>query len=245
VTRPFDRLRDDLFTAVASVAAPVVLVEIPGDHPVADLIRALERAQFPDVEAFLTDEVESRCRFLAVVDRSGPEPALAFATRVSSPRFGPTPPRPDETGLPMLDEVLAVNEGIDAPALVAHYGQRGVDVARCVAVETNFRLAPTRDAPTGLRWSDHAYVGVFDLLMEGPPGGKGVFAHANEATVRSLGAIDLTFEAVMGRPDLVSPAAQQGEADDRYAPGYIDLTEHSRRVFRQLEPLSAPKVVLA
>lgn len=233
---------DELLRRVRAEAggAPVAVAWIAPDHPLADVVRALEARWFPDIAGFTSPEVEARCRFLVVADIGGPS-SIAHVMRTSTLRGGPDP-APGTVGIPMADEVVEANEGITAEEVVAHYRDRDVDLRRCLAVETNIRVSASPASPTGLRWSDHAYIAVFQEVMRGPEGERGIFAHLNEAAVRSLGAIGVTHEPFARREGLRSPAAQEGTFDDRYAPAFIPSTPGNVGVFRDLEALASPLV---
>lgn len=226
--------------AGAGEAAPVGVAWIAPDHALADVVRTLEARWFPDIAGFTSPDVEARCRFLVVVDLAEPA-SIAHVMRTSSRGRGPDP-APGTVGIPMADEVVEANEGITADDVVAHYRDRDVDLRRCQAVETNIRVSRSPAAPTGLRWSDHAYIAVFRDVMRGPEGERGVFAHLNAAAVRSLSAIGITHEPFAGQEGLRSPAAQEGTFDDRYAPAFIPSTPANVGVFRDLEALAAPEV---
>lgn len=244
-------LRDPVDTRalVAEVAArapdePVAAAWVPSSHPMADVVRALERRVFPDIDAFMTAEVEARSRFLAVADLSGTG-QIVHAFRVTSPRYGPPPDTAVTSGIPMVDEVIEVNPGTSLDRVRAHYADREVDLARCIAVETNFRIERGA-SPSGLRWSDVGYIAIFLEVMRGSAerGRRGVFAHLNSSAVHSLTAVGVEPEPFAGDPSLHSPASAEGEVDDSYAPSFIPDTEVNVSVFEALAPLGGAIVDL-
>lgn len=244
-----DARRSELVAAVAAGAtgSEVGVAWVPPGDPGADVVRTSEAQVFPDIAGFMTDAVESRCRFVAVVDLAQGAHRLVHAFRVSSLRFGPSGDGGDSViGIPMVEEVVEANPPITMDEVVGHYRDRGIEMSDCVAVETNFRIAPDGTAPSGLRWSDYGYIAVFRELVRDleRPGDRGVFAHLNAAARHSLGAVGIEPEAFAGRSGLRSPAGQEGTYDDRYAPSFLHATEAHVQVFRDLEPVAAPEVDL-
>lgn len=241
-----DEERARLLDHVASEAGtePVVVAWVHPDASAANVIRTMEAEVFPEITAFMSDEVEERSRFLVVVDRAE-EPRLVHVFRVTGGRFGPAPASGDVIGIPMVDEVIEANDDVTAAEVLAYYREHGIDLWRCIAVETNFRIAGGR-AASGLRWSDYAYLGAFGELMRGEdyPNDRGIFAHMNEPAVRSLAAIGVTSDPFAGRPELRSPAAQEGTYDDRYSPLFIPPTPEILGVMREIVPLAAVEVVI-
>lgn len=232
--------------AAAAPGAPVAVAVIAPTHPAADLVRALEADAFPDIPAFLTDEVEARSRFVAVVDLGAIDPGVRHVLRVTCVRFSEAPVAPGTVGLPMVDEVIEAND-LDADEVIAHYADRGIELANSIAVETNARVSASAAAPGGLRWSDFGYITVFQILLATPAvpdRRKGIFAHFNDAAVRSLSATGVVLESFARRDGLHTPAAQQGETDDRYSPRFIDWTDHNVGIFLELESLAAPTIEL-
>lgn len=241
-----DEERGRLLARVVAEAGdePAVVAWVHPEASAANVIRTLEAEVFPEISAFMSDEVEERSRFLTVVDLGEEGPRLAHVFRVTGSRFGGKPPRPsDEIGIPMVDEVIEVNEDVTVGEVHDHYRAQGIDLGMCIAVETNFRLAGGA-APSGLRWSDLAYISAFCELMRGEdyPPDRGIFAHMNEAAIGSLAAIGVAAEPFNGRPELRSPAAHEGTYDDRYAPTFIPPTPEILGVMRELVPLAVPEV---
>lgn len=223
---------------------------IPPDHPGADVVRAEEARVFPDIVGFMSDEIEARCRFLVVIDLAS-ETGLTHAFRVSSLRYRDGARPGDRTdsatiGIPMVDEVIEANPPLTAAEVEDFYRTRGIGLELCIAVETNLRVTPQGSAPSGMRWSDYGYIALFQEARERPDviDGRGVFAHLNEAARRSLDAVGAEAEPFLGRPDLRSPAAQEGTFDDCYSPSFLPPTEVNLRVFGQLAEVGAPEVRL-
>lgn len=229
----------DLVAAFPDEAVAVAWID--PTHPHAEVVRRYEVVAFPDIAAFTPPEVEARCRFLAVVDLAAGEVVHGF--RVSSARFGPDVVDDSSSGVPMVDEVVEVNASITLAEVRDRYRRQGVDIATCVAVETNFRVVGGH-APSGLRWSDLGYVAVFlELMVDGVTSGeRGVFAHLNEAARQSLRAIGVEAQPFAGDPELRSPASQEGTFDDRYAPAFVPDTDENVAVFQALTALAAPSL---
>lgn len=242
------RRRADLVREVLSgaPAAEAVVGWVPPDHPGADVVRTEEARVFPDIVGFMSDEVEARCRFLVVVDPAS-ESGLTHAFRVSSLRYGPRGATEGELiGIPMVDEVIEANPPLTAAEVEDFHRARDIRLEYCIAVETNLRVTSEGSAPSGVRWSDYGYIALFQEA-KGPPevdGGRAVFAHLNAAARRSLDAVGAECQPFLGRPELRSPAAQEGTFDDRYSPSSIPSTEVNLRVFGQLAEMGAPEVRL-
>lgn len=238
---------EDRLVAEARAAAPGeagVAVWLDPAHPAADVVRELELEIFPDVESFLTPEVERRCRMLAVVDLTGAG-EVKHCFRVSACHFGSGEIDPDSSGMAMIDEVIDANPGITLEMVVDHYRARGVDLRRCIAVETNFRVSKGT-APHGLRWSDVGYMALGREVLEGTEGGgaHGIFGHMNEGTVRSLAAIGVELEPFCGDATLRSPTSRVGSVEDRFSPLFVAETEGHLEIFRSIGSLVPPSVVL-
>lgn len=238
---------EDRLVAEARAAAPGeagVAVWLEPAHPAAEVVRELELQIFPDVASFLSPEVERRCRMLAVVDLSGAG-EVKHCFRVSACHFGPDEIDPESSGMPMIDEVIDANPGITLEMVVDHYRARGVDLRRCIAVETNFRVSRGK-APHGLRWSDVGYMALGKEVLEGTEGdgAHGIFGHMNEGTVRSLAAIGVELEPFCGDETLRSPASRVGSVENRFSPLFVAETEANLEVVRSIGSLVPPSVVL-
>lgn len=237
----------DLVQAVRdrTSATPVALWMDAG-HPGADLVRTLEARAFPEILGFSTPDVERRCRFLAIVDLATDPAAIAHVVRISSARFAPA--TDDDAGpswgIPMVEEIVAANDGITLDEVEAHFTARGVDLTCCIGIETQYRLLDTQP-PTGIRWSDYGYIAVLRMMRRLPqdPERCGMFAHLNPATLRSLAVAGFVHEPFAGRDDLRTPGPEPGTFDDRYVPAFIPLAANLPQ-FGDLDAIGATEVVL-
>ncbi len=237
-------LRADLVRSVGAGAPgeEVAVGWVESTDPRAEVVRDLEACALPDIGAFLTPEVERQCRFLVVVDLRAGRTDIAHAYRVSSPRYHE--PDASSAGMPTIDEIVATNPEVSLDEVRAHYDRTGFELSGCIAVESSFRVAARSEGVNGMRWSDYGYVALFlELVRDADDDGRrGVFAHANEATVRSLKTIDISVEPFLGRPELRSPSSQPGTHDDAYSPVFIPARGRNDEVFRSLEAVAAAEV---
>lgn len=235
---PADRAAPLMAAARRLAEDEVVLLWLDARDPRAEVVRALELQAFPEIEAFLDDDVERWCRFLVVVDVEPASPAIGHVFRVSGHRFGPQDS--SEIGMPTIDEIIEANPEVTLEEVFAYYEEDGFDLRASIAIETSLRVDAPRRGARGVRWSDIGYVELFREANRGQGDDvvPGVFAHVNQGSVRSLAGIGIQVDRFLGRDDLRSPAGQEGTFDDRYFPAFISGGGQNGVIFRSLDALA-------
>jgi hypothetical protein len=222
----------------------LVALWVAADDASADALRTLESRAFPGVEGFITPAVERASTFLVLLDRRVGEDAIVHVMRASGPMLQGARRRlepGDGTGFVMVDEIVASGQGVTAGAFADHAAAAGLDLDRCVAVETHFRVAETPKRG-GLRAGSLAYLALFaQFVAHGfAPGRSAVFAHVNEASLRSFRALGVRPEPFMGRAGLRSPAAEPATFEEGYAPVTIPVDAALVERIRAAIPFAAP-----
>lgn len=122
-----------------------------------------------------------------------------------------------------------------------YYTERGVDIADCVSVETNFKVKKAEHY-NGLPMSQVGYVAIFNQLEEALQANPlFVFASVNSQAVQSFALVGLEYEPIAGRSDLRIPVSED-EFDDDYTGVAIPSTPKNLEVFKSLTPLGAQSV---
>lgn len=228
----------------------LIALWVPADDPSADAVRELEARAFPGIDAFLDPAVERASTFLVLLDRRGDEDAIVHALRATGPMLLSPARRAaavadDSTGFVMVDEIVASGQGVTAAHFARRMTRSGFDLDRCIAIETHFRV---RDVPKrhGLRPGSLSYIAVFAefVARASAPGRSAVFAHVNEASLRSFRALGVRPEPFLGRADLRTPAGEPGTFETGYAPVTIPVdAELSARIGAAI-PFAAPTIHL-
>lgn len=219
-----------------------VHLQVPSDHPAADIVRALEAEALPDTAAYLTPEVERCCQFLVIVDlRPGIE-RIVHCTRVSGPQFlGAERPREGHSGIVVVDELIDAGM-ITLEELHRHYSATGRDPETFIGVETNFRVGAREADHHGVRASDMGYLAIFAMLVR--LDSQGVCAHINEASRRSFERIGFDFEPLCGRGDLRSPGATEVEIAEDFRPTFLPGVPDVIPVLTRIALFTPPLVAL-
>ncbi len=227
---------------LAPEGAEFVHLQVPSDHPAADVIRGLEAEALPDTAAYLTPEVERCCQFLVLVDlRPGVE-RIVHCTRVSGPQFlGGEPPQEGHSGIVVVDELIDAG-AITLDEVRGHYRSTGRDPETFIGVETNFRVGAREADHHGIRAADLGYLAIFAMLIR--LGSQGVCAHINEASRRSFERIGFAFEPLCGRADLRSPGATEDEIAEDFRPTFLPGVPDVIPVLQRIALFTPPLVAL-
>lgn len=194
-------------------------LRIATDDARADVIRELEAAVFPGIDAFLSPEVEQFCHFLVIVDLRPDVRRIVHCVRISGPQFAPgVQPADGTTGIVMVDELIGSGQGLTAEEFQRYYAGRGVDATSLIGVETNFRVGDREADHEGLRSADMAYLALFALVLR--LGSDGVCAHINEPARKSFDRVGLDYEPLCGR-ELHAPASTPGDLDLDYRATFL------------------------
>lgn len=222
-------------------------------HPFSNIIRTLEAntPEFIGIEKIVTDEIEQRSRFFALIDTRRGADRIIHATRISGAAFGDFEQQDSDrnegqsTGFIAIDELIDSDQDFSLKDFLDYYEKRGVNLNSCISVETNFTVGEKvkTDIP-GLRVSDLGYTALFTLLERKglEPNRTSVFAFINENTSHSLGTVlGIEFEPLAGRDDLKVPGIEGG-FDDRFWPVRIPITDKVVDIFTQLKEVAAAEV---
>lgn len=221
---------------------------VRSSHPISNLVRTLEAKVFPEIPA-LMEPFEDESVFLTLIDTRPGTERVVHAFRLSSlaisgKGMGADASRRCTFGMALIDDLLSSGQGLDVDAFVGHYEGRGVDLTKCVSVETNFTVGNRVSTESGLRVSDLGYIAIFQLVkqLSGLEHNACVFAHLNEPAVASLGQIGVTNRPIAGRDDLKTPTIGETEFDEKYRPAEIPGSKENIEVFRALVPFAAPEI---
>jgi len=222
-------------------------VWLPQESEYADLIRTLECEKFPEI-ADVMRPFEKQSVFLALVDNRPEVQRIVHAFRLTSLSHADMEiPEGDTTGVALLDDIIDSDQDLTASEVKDYYEKQGIDLAKCVSVETNFRVGEKVKVEDGLPVSQKGYLAIFRELERGGvhEGNAAVFAHLNRPAVSSLGMAGVEYGPLAGREDLQTPTVTpdgQRIFDDKYRPVAIIATSHNVQVFQDLMPFAAPEV---
>lgn len=240
-----DSLEQELFTYIEeeSGGAPdVYTVWLQPDHPFSNIIRQHEVEIFPEIPE-IVEEYEDLCLFLAVVDMRASSPKVVHGFRFSGKldEDKEIPPEVAKTGMPFIDDIIQSGQGLTTEGFTEYYEQNGIDLNKCISVETNFRIREADDY-NGVPISQVGYLALFNHVDElGVDSDASIFAHLNTPAIKSLGAIGVTHQDIAGVPKLKTPTIG-GEFDTNYSPVDIPFSKENVEIFRQLAVICAPKI---
>jgi hypothetical protein len=218
---------------------------IKQNHEYANIIRTLEAQVFPEIPDVM-EGFEEQSVFLALVDTREESQRVVHAFRLSSIRLTGQEelPEGDKTGIALIDDIVESDQGVTADAFKQYYAEQGVDLTKCISVETNFRVGDKVESPSDIPVTQLGYISVFQAVeklgMEGED--AAIFAHLNEPAITSLDAVGISYQPVMGREDLRTPTVGDKPFDDNYKPVAIPATPENVTIFKNLVPFAAPQV---
>ncbi len=226
-------------------------VWISTKHTYSNLIRTLEAGtpEFEGIEKIVTPSAEARTKFFALIDTRQGHDRVIHATRISGSVFEESFSIDDleeGTGFIAINELVASGQNFSAQEFIDYYESIGVNLDSCIGVETNFTVGERSETGIdGIRVSDLGYISLFNQIEKKglTVGGAGVFAFINDKTERSLAAIGITFEALAGRDDLLTPDIDGG-LTDKFKPVIIPTSADNVHIFKSLQPFAAEEIEL-
>lgn len=209
---------------------------ISPSHPYSNFIRGHEAPYFPEVNDF-PSELEDDTLLFALVDTRAESDRVVHVGTISGPGlWRPTSTdtlkgeyEPNKTGFLFVDELISLGN-FTAAEFEAYYHEKGYDLSKCIAVETNVKVGPSAPKFDGLRTVDLGYLTLFGLIERGAPdiGGAAVFASINRASAISFGRVGIGYEPLMGKSDLLTPESRLGRVS---MPVAIPYDENYKTLF--------------
>ncbi|HUA13106.1 MAG TPA: hypothetical protein VL989_01235 [Candidatus Sulfotelmatobacter sp.] len=239
---------DRQLTQLAMVQCPdedIVGVWIRPYSKYANFVRSYEASYFPEVEN-VSDEDEDSTLFFALVDTRPESSRVVHAATItglqydtSVNQFTSAGSTKKETGFYTVDELIKLGN-FTIKDFRKFYKDRGIDVSKSMAVETNFRIGERTEPYHYLKMADIAYVLFYRMLEKRLPKKETVvFATVNQASIDSFNRFGIEFEPLMGRTDFVTP-----ESDEVRDSIPIALTRDANRdLFGNID-LSIPEIVV-
>ncbi len=230
------KLEADLVNLVAAThSQEIVACWIGAASSFADLARGLEAAQFPEMPELMARH-EAKATFLALVDSRPDQSRVVHVMRLSSTAIDADG---QCTGPALVDVLVASGQGLTWTVVRDYFDQAGIEHSRCIAVESNFRVGPKVDTPSGLPTADIAYMSIYNewLQFGGLPDRSVIFAHVNRASLISFRRIGFEVRAAFAREELRTPTLGGG-FDESYQPVEIPLSPLNARLFEELRPLA-------
>ncbi|CAN5409887.1 hypothetical protein BH09PAT4_BH09PAT4_01620 [soil metagenome] len=217
-----EELEDGLVAKVAE-AYPgekgIVATWINSKSSFANFVRTHEAAYFEEVEEVSEDD-EADTLFLALVDMRGEEGKVVHGATVTGLTYDPTEKKlalrsemmTDETGLYTIDSLIGLGN-FTAQEFKDYHAAKGINVANCIAVETNFRIGNKVEVFNGFGAADLAYLELFSLVEKTNDNisTAAVFASINKASISSFDRAGLDYEPLMGRTDLKTEESMLGK----------------------------------
>jgi hypothetical protein len=224
----------------AGLTGQVVATWISPRHKFANVIRNYEAKYFPEV-ADLDDTTEDETLFLALVDtREGSDRVVHAATISSGTALNNPEARSDDrhgdeehTGFYSIDDLIDMGN-FTKEEFVDYYTSRGIDLSKCIAVETIFRIGDKVKGFNGLRIADLTYLMIMKMFMAGQPeiNKSGIFANINRATAISFKWAKLNYQPLMGRRDLKTSDSLRGLD---FTPIIIPFDDNNHPIFEKIE----------
>ncbi len=209
----------DLAKARYPAVEGFVSMWITPKNRLANFVRMNEAVHFPEVKD-VSEEDEEHTLFFAVVDTRPTSNRVvhgATITGVSYKNEGEVivdGPEQDEksTGMYTIDSLIELGN-FSAQEFYDYYHEKGIDLRKSIAVETNFWIGDRVDSFNGMRPVDLAYLACFRMVDRRDPGvTKGaMFATINHASQQSFDRVGIVHEPIMGRSDLVTPESLLGK----------------------------------
>lgn len=236
--------REDLFA-----------IWIRPSHPLANVVRTLEKQTFPEIEDVM-DGYEDQSMFLAVVDTRDNANRIAHAFRISGASLDTSGSvvanaefSEGRTNIVLIDDIIQSEQGLSSQDFEDYYKNKGMDLSKCLSVETNWRVGEKSPKYNDLPLSQIGYLSLFKLIeARGVTDGEAaVFAHLNSDAIHSLQATGIEYEPIAGRADLKTPTVEPDGSrsfDDHYQPVCIPATPTNLGVFEQLSAFAAPQMYL-
>ena len=231
---PDERLDSIEREIVDAVIAETDGINPPGLVPVwidakckaADFVRTHEAKLFPEVTG-LSDKVDDRTIFLAVVDTRGERQSITHGLTLNTPEKH-SDNFDAKTGFYTIDNLID-RGNFSADEFRKYYESKGVDLSQTLSIETNFRIKEKTMRWNGVKSADVAYLAVFQLFMKSEPElhKSGIFATINEQQKKSLERLGLVPELLLGREHFDTEEAEFGIDS---SPVFLWYTPESREI---------------
>lgn len=229
-------LSEDVLETLGEGLSTVI---VPYGHTIFEKMEQIESEMFPEtVDLFDVEDREVLFQFLILIENGVAHQAM----RLSGP--GPLERRTEL--LPFfISDLVGFGGQIDEDEVLDYYRSAGIDVFHVTSIETHFRIGPNVE-PIG--YADLAYLSMLEL--QEVTGIYGTFAHINEASIRSLDRVGISWSHVAGRQDLRTPSIDFAGARD-FDPDYVPVfiggwhdEETKAAVEEVLAPFTPPLVFL-
>jgi hypothetical protein len=204
------------------------------NHPFSNFVRRYEADFFPEAADFPA-ELEDNTVLFALVDTRPASNRVVHVGTVSGPGLHRETTTSDESsGFLFVDELVELGN-FTPDEFRAHYAERGIDLDKSIAVETNIRVGDPVEKYNGVRTVDLGYLTLFGLIERNNPeaGKAAVFASINSAQAISFGRVGITCEPLMDRNDFVTPESFQGRTS---TPVAVTYDEHCQALFGSFGP---------
>lgn len=227
-------------------AQTIYSVFLDHTNPYANLVRTLEAEIFPEIPEIMKD-FEDNSIFLALVDTRPDAKRIVHAFRLSSLALtgSELDLNSENIGIALIDDLIASEQdGLNSQAFKDYYHDRGIDLSKCISVETNFRVGDKVESDNGISVPQLGYIAVFQAIdrLGITNGDAAIFAHLNKPAIVSLGAVGVEYEPIMGLKDLKTPTVGDEKFDSHYRPVAIPATPKNMAIFRDLIPFAAPEI---
>ncbi len=197
----------------------LVGVWISPKNKLANLVRNYEASYFPEVEE-VTSEEEQYTLFFTIVDPRPSTNRVVHAATITGISYKPN----DETIIDGVDQDnhstgfytvdSLIEQGNFTPQeFYDYYSEKYIDVKKCIAVETNFKVGESSEKYNGFRPSDLAYLMFFKMLEKRSPAMNGamVIATINRASAISFQRVGLDYAPLMGKEDFQTEESLLGK----------------------------------
>lgn len=207
------------------------------DNKYANVIREYESRYFPEV-ATVTDQEEAGTLFLALVDTRPSANRVVHGVTISGVKLEENThetavqPYNGKTGFIVVDDLIEMGN-FNAEEFYKYYSDKGIEIEKCISVETNFRIGDKVELFNGFTPAQLAYTMIFNKLKEGQPqkGKAAIFSSINRASIISFRRVGLQYEPLMGRQDLRTPEQELGKD---FTPVAILYNEQNIAIFDHL-----------
>ena len=187
----------------------ITAIWVSSNSVYSNFIQTTEARYFPEV-AELDESYDMSQDMFMLVDTRPEDPKILHATTVME--YAGTGRMQDRTGFYTVDS-LAAKGNFTLDEFREYYMDQGVDLEKCLAVETNFKVHPkARRYERFFGSADLANIIVYqELLRRGAEIGSAVvFATVNDAQARSLDRTGIQIDKLMGRDKFNTEEADHG-----------------------------------
>ncbi len=205
----------------------------------ANIVRTYEKTFWHDIDEIMAPH-EDDSLFLALFDARGDVGKVVHGFRVSRGSQEFQNDESDSTGIVLIDDIVNSGQGFTAAEFRAYYRNKGIDLSKCLSVETNFKVQRAEHY-NGLPMSQIGYIAIFDLIKDSLDDDLCIFASINNLATQSFQLVGIQYEPIAGREDLKIPVSE-GEFDDDYTGVALPPTKKNVDIFTNLIPFAAPSI---